>query len=73
MSNIAQVDNDSLDTVTLAFDLGLEALHLVAVEGILDILLSHCQTRSTLTLHSLDQLTLGMLMLAILTVFGVSG
>jgi hypothetical protein len=32
-----QVDDDGLDAVALAFDLGLEALHLVAVEGVGDI------------------------------------
>lgn len=32
-----QVDNDGLDTVALALDLGLQALHLVTVEGIGDI------------------------------------
>lgn len=37
MSNAAQVDNNGLDAVTLAFDLGLETLHLVAVEGVGDI------------------------------------
>jgi hypothetical protein len=33
----AQVDNDRLDSVTLAFNLGLNALHLVTVEGVGDI------------------------------------
>lgn len=37
MGDAAEVDNDSLDTVALAFDLGLEPLHLVSVEGVLDI------------------------------------
>lgn len=34
MCNAAQIDNNRLDTVTFALDLGLEPLHLVAVEGI---------------------------------------
>ena len=38
LSNTAQIHDDSLDTVAFAFDLGLKALHLVAVEGIGDIL-----------------------------------
>lgn len=37
LSHAAQVDNDGLDAVALAFDLGLDALHLVAVEGVGDI------------------------------------
>jgi len=37
LSHAAQIDNDSLDTVTLAFNLRLETLHFVAVEGIGDI------------------------------------
>ena len=37
VGDVAQVHNDSLDAVTLALDLGLQALHLVAVEGIGDI------------------------------------
>lgn len=37
MSNAGQVYDDSLDAVTLAFNLRLEALHLVAVEGVGDI------------------------------------
>ena len=46
LSHAAQIDNDSLDTVTLAFDLRLETLHFVAVEGVgdipADIDSSHC-------------------------------
>lgn len=38
MSNAAEIDNDGLDTVALAFNLGLQFLHLVAVEGVGDIL-----------------------------------
>lgn len=34
LSDTAQIDNDSLDPVTLAFDLRLESFHLIAVEGI---------------------------------------
>ena len=37
LSNAVEVDNDSLDAVALAFNLGLEALHLVAIEGVGDI------------------------------------
>ena len=37
VGNAGQVDDDGLDAVALAFDLGLEALHLVAVEGVGDI------------------------------------
>jgi len=37
LSDAAKVDNDRLDTVSFAFDLGLEPLHLVSVEGVLDI------------------------------------
>ena len=33
----AQIDDDGLDAVSLALDLGEEPLHLVPVEGILDI------------------------------------
>jgi len=40
VSNAAEIDNDGLDTVTLAFHLGLQFLHLVAVEGVGDILVS---------------------------------
>ena len=36
-SDTAQVDNDGLDTVSLAFDLGLQTLHLVTIESIADI------------------------------------
>lgn len=38
MSNIAQIDDDGLDTIALAFNLGLETLHLVTVEAVGDIL-----------------------------------
>jgi hypothetical protein len=38
VSNAAEVGNDGFDTVTFAFNLGLETLHLVAVEGVGDIL-----------------------------------
>ena len=38
MSDAAKVGNDSLDAVALTLDLGLETLHLVAVEGVGDIL-----------------------------------
>ena len=38
LSHAAQIDNDSLDTVAFAFDFGQETLHLVAIEGIGDIL-----------------------------------
>jgi hypothetical protein len=34
VGNAGQVDDDGLDAVTLALDLGLETLHLVAVEGV---------------------------------------
>jgi hypothetical protein len=37
IGNTAQIDNDGLDAVALAFDLGLDALHLVTVEGVGDI------------------------------------
>lgn len=37
LSDAGQVDDNGLDSVTLAFNLGLDALHLVAVEGIADI------------------------------------
>lgn len=37
LSHAAQIDNDSFDTVALAFNLRLETLHFVAVEGIGDI------------------------------------
>jgi hypothetical protein len=36
-SNTAQVDDDGLDTVSFTFDLGLQTLHLVTIEGIADI------------------------------------
>ena len=38
LRDAAQVGNDGLDAIPLAFDLGLKALHLVAVEGVGDIL-----------------------------------
>jgi len=38
MCDIAQVDHYSLDAVSFALDLGLETLHLIAVELVLDIL-----------------------------------
>lgn len=37
LGDTAKIDNDGLDTVSLAFDLGLKSLHLVAIEGILHI------------------------------------
>ena len=37
LGDAAQVDNNGLDAVALAFDLGLETLHLVAIEGVADI------------------------------------
>lgn len=37
VSNAAQVDDDGLDAVTLALNLGLDTLHLVAVEGVGDV------------------------------------
>lgn len=37
MSDAAQVHDDGLDSVTLSLNLGLDALHLVAVEGVGDI------------------------------------
>ena len=37
LSHAAQVDNDGLDAVALAFNLRLDFLHLVAVEGVGDI------------------------------------
>ena len=38
MSDAAEIDNDGLDTVSFAFNLRLQALHLVAVERVGDIL-----------------------------------
>ena len=38
LSDVAQVDDNGLDTVTLAFNLGLKTLHLVTVEGVADVL-----------------------------------
>ena len=40
----AEVDNDGLDAVALAFHLGLQTLHLVAIEGIRNILLDSLVT-----------------------------
>jgi hypothetical protein len=37
LGDAAEVDNDCFDTVALAFNLGLEPLHLVSIEGILHI------------------------------------
>lgn len=37
LSDAGQVDDDGLDTVALALNLGLETLHLVAIEGVADI------------------------------------
>ena len=37
LSDAGQVDNDGLDTVSFAFNLGLETLHLVAIKGVADI------------------------------------
>lgn len=37
MSNAAKVDDNTLDSVALSFDLGLERLHLVTVERIGDV------------------------------------
>ena len=37
LSNTAQVDNNSLDTVALAFDLGLDLFHLITIEGVRDV------------------------------------
>lgn len=37
VGDVVQVDDDGLDTVALALDLGLDLLHLVAVEGILHV------------------------------------
>jgi len=39
MSDTAQIDDDGLDAVAFAFDLGLNLLHLVAVEGIRIVLM----------------------------------
>ena len=38
LGDTAQIDDDSLDTVAFAFNFGLETFHLVAIEGIGDIL-----------------------------------
>lgn len=37
LGNTAQVHNDRLDAITLALNLGLDFLHLIAVEGVADI------------------------------------
>jgi hypothetical protein len=37
LRDTAKIDNDCLDTVSLAFNLGLEFLHLVTIEGVLHI------------------------------------
>lgn len=37
IGDVAQVDYDSLDTIALALNLGLQTLHLVAIEGVGDI------------------------------------
>lgn len=37
LGDAAEVDDDSLDAIALAFNLGLDPLHLVAVEGVGDI------------------------------------
>lgn len=38
ISDVAQIDDNGLDTVSLALDLGLETLHFVTVERVGDIL-----------------------------------
>ena len=38
LGDTAQVDDDCLDTIPFAFDLGLKTLHFVTIEGIGDIL-----------------------------------
>lgn len=40
MGYAAEIDNDGFDTVAFALNLGLQLFHLVAVEGIRDILAS---------------------------------
>lgn len=47
LSNTAQIDDDSFDTVAFAFDLGLKALHLVAIEGVGNILTWEISKRRT--------------------------
>lgn len=37
VGDTAEIDNDRLDAISFAFDLGLESLHLVSVEGVLYI------------------------------------
>jgi len=37
LGNAWEIGNDCLDAVAFAFDLGLQALHLVSIEGIGDI------------------------------------
>ena len=39
MSNAAQIDDDSLDTVAFTFNLGLKTFHLIAIKRVGDILL----------------------------------
>ncbi len=38
LCNTAQVDDDSLDAISLSFNLGQETLHFVTVEGVGNIL-----------------------------------
>lgn len=38
LANVVQVDNNGLDPVAFAFDLGLQAFHFVTVEGVGNIL-----------------------------------
>jgi hypothetical protein len=59
----AQIDDDSLDAVALAFNLGLELLHLVAVKGIRDILTGISKVRKQ---RAKSHRTLRMLIVAIL-------
>lgn len=46
MRNAAQVRDDGLDAVAFAFNFGLEQLHLVAIEGVFDILKAGISTAS---------------------------
>ena len=39
MSDATEIGNDGLDTVAFALNLGLETLHLIAIEGIGNILI----------------------------------
>ncbi len=49
MRDAAEIDNDRLDAVSLAFDLGLETFHLITVERVGDILcLASVGSRSVL-------------------------